>query len=48
MREKNLTKQVGLQLLHKAREGLLERLGVTIKGENLSGHCPGPQIHADH
>ena len=39
---------VGLQLLHKAREGLLERLGVTMKEENLSGHCPGPQIHTNH
>ena len=47
MREKNLTKQVSLQLLHKAREGPLERLGVTMKEENLSGHCSSPQIHAD-
>ena len=46
-REKNLTKQVSLQLRHKAREGPLERLGVTMKGENLSGHCPGPQICTD-
>ena len=45
MREKNLTKQVRLQLLHKAREGPLERLRVTMEEENLSGHCP--QIHAD-
>ena len=27
--------------------GLLERLGVTMKEENLSGHCPGPQIRID-
>ena len=48
MRGKKLTKQVGLQLLHKAREGLLVRLGVTMKEENRSGHCPDPRIHADH
>ena len=47
MGERSLTKQVSLQLLHKARGGLLERLGVTMKEENLSGHCPGPQICAD-
>ena len=44
---KDLTKQVNLQLLHKAREGPLERLEVTMKEGNLNGHCPGPQIRAD-
>ena len=34
---------MNLQLLHKAREGLLERLEVTMKEGNLNGHCPGPQ-----
>ena len=46
-REKNLTKQVSLQLLHKAREGLLERLEVTMKEGNLNGHCPSPQTRVD-
>ena len=46
--EENLIKQVGLQLLPKAREGPLERLRVDMKGENLSGHCPGPRTHATH
>ena len=38
---------VDLQLLHKAREGLLERFEVTIKEGNLNGHCPDPQTHVD-
>ena len=38
----------GLQLLPKVRVRLLERLRVDMKGENLSGHCPGPRIHAAH
>ena len=47
MREKDLIKRVNLQLLHKAREGPLERLEVTMKEGNLNGHCPGPQIRVD-
>ena len=27
---------------------LLERLRVDMKGEDLSGHCHGPRIHAAH
>ena len=37
-----------LQLLPKVRARLLERLRVDMKGEDLSGHCPGPRIHAAH
>ena len=29
----------------RGQGGPLERLGVATKEENLSGHCPGPQIH---
>ena len=36
----------GLQLLPKTRARPLERLRVDMRGENLSGHCPGPRIHA--
>ena len=46
--EENLIKQEGLQLLPKTRARPLERLRVDMKGENLSGHCPGPGIHAAH
>ena len=38
----------GLQLLLQARVRLLERFRVDMKGEDLSGHCPGPRIHAVH
>ena len=38
----------GLQPLPKVRARLLERLRVGMKGENLSGHCPGPRIHVAH
>ena len=38
----------GLQLLPQGRARLLERLRVDMKGENLSGHCPGPRIHVAH
>ena len=27
--------------------GAIGEAGVTMKEENLSGHCPSPQIHAD-
>ena len=37
-----------LQPLPKVRARLLERLRVDMKGEGLSGHCPGPRIHAAH
>ena len=38
----------GLQLLPKVRARSLERLRVDMKGEDLSGHCPSPQIHTAH
>ena len=38
---------VNPQLLHKDREGLLEKLEVTIYEGNLNGHCPAPQTHVD-
>ena len=47
MRGKGQTKRVDLQLLHKAREGPLERFEVTIKEGNLNGHCPDPQTCID-
>ena len=45
---KSLDERGGLQLLLQARGRLLERLRVDMKGKDLSGHCPGPQIHAVH
>ena len=45
---KSLDEWGGLQLLLQARVRLLERLRVDMKGEDLSGHCPGPRIHAIH
>ena len=45
---KSLDEWGGLQLLLQARGRLLERLRVDMKGEDLSGHCPGPRIHAVH
>ena len=47
MREKSLTKKVSLQLLRETRGGPFERLGVTAKGANVSGHCLGPQTHVN-
>ena len=44
----SLVERGGLQLLPKVRARLLERLRVDMKGEDLSGHCPGPRIHAAH
>ena len=45
---KSLVEWGGLQLLPRVRARLLERLRVDMKGEDLSGHCPGPRIHAAH
>ena len=45
---KSLDEWGGLQLLLQARVRLLERLRVDMKGEDLSGHCPSPWIHAVH
>ena len=37
-----------LQLLLQDRARLLGKLRVDMRGENLSGHCPGPRIHVAH
>ena len=47
MKRKDQIKRVNLQLLHKTREGPLERLEVTIGEGNLNGHCLNPQTHVD-
>ena len=39
--------RVNLQLLHRVREGPLERLKVTIGEANLNGHCLNPQTRVD-